>query len=169
MKAYGLEDMTYAKAFMRKVLESDLDDDASFVNKLVDKRYLEFAKAFHFLPSGDVDVGLTTAQDSASGDAMIGLYSQQRIGKGETAAAEADYYQSRIGSVTSADQLLSDARLFKYALAAYGLDAGVASTSAIRNVLTSDLSDPNSVANLYGTKYQKLAAAFSFEADGSVV
>lgn len=169
MKAYGLGDMTYAKAFMRKVLESDLDDDASFVNKLVDKRYIEFAKAFHFLPSGDVDVGLTTAQDSASGDAMIGLYSQQRIGKGETAAAEADYYQSRIGSVTSVDQLLSDARLFKYALAAYGLDAGIASTSAIRNVLTSDLSDPNSVANLYGTKYQKLAAAFSFEADGSVV
>ncbi|MGO6908078.1 DUF1217 domain-containing protein, partial [Rhizobium ruizarguesonis] len=26
MKAYGLEDMTYAKAFMKKVLESDLTD-----------------------------------------------------------------------------------------------------------------------------------------------
>lgn len=26
MKAYGLEDMTYAKAFMRKVLESDVND-----------------------------------------------------------------------------------------------------------------------------------------------
>jgi hypothetical protein len=168
MKAYGLEDMTYAKAFMRKVLESDLDDTSSFVNKLADSRYLEFAKAFHFLPSGDVDAGLTTAQDSASEDAMIGLYSQQRILKGETAAAEAAYYQSRIGSIDSVDQLLSDERLFKYALTAYGLDASIASVSAIRDVLTSDLSDPNSVANLYGTKYQELAAAFSFEADGSV-
>jgi hypothetical protein len=169
MKAYGLEDMTFAKAFMRKVLESDLNDNASFVNKLADKRYLEFAKAFHFLPDGGVDVGLTTAQDSASADAMIGLYSQQRIGNGETAATQTAYYQSRIGSITSVDQLLSDERLFKYALTAYGLDASVASVSAIRNVLTSDLSDPNSVANLYGTKYQNLAAAFSFEADGSVV
>jgi hypothetical protein len=26
MKAHGLEDMTYAKAFMKKVLESDLSD-----------------------------------------------------------------------------------------------------------------------------------------------
>lgn len=169
MKAYGLEDMTFAKAFMRKVLESDLNDNASFVNKLADKRYLEFAKAFHFLADGGVDVGLTTAQDSADADAMIGLYSQQRIGKGETAAAQTAYYQSRIGSITSVDQLLSDERLFKYALTAHGLDASIASVSAIRNVLTSDLSDPNSVANLYGTKYQNLAAAFSFEADGSVV
>jgi hypothetical protein len=168
MKAYGLEDMTYAKAFMRKVLESDLNDSASFVNKLSDKRYLEFAKAFHFLPTGDVELGLTTAQDSASEDAMIGLYSQQRISKGETAAAEAAYYESRIGSITNVDQLLADERLFKFALTAHGLDASVASVSAIRNVLTSDLSDPNSVANLYGTKYQNLAAAFSFETDGSV-
>lgn len=168
MKAYGLEDMTYAKAFMRKVLESDIKDSDSFVNKLSDKRYLEFAKAFHFLPDGAVDAGLTTAQDSDSEDAMIGLYSQQRARKGEAAAAEAQYYQSRIGSVTSVDQLLGDERLFKFALTAYGLDASVASVSAIRNVLTSDLSDPGSVANTYGGKYQKLAAAFSFQTDGSV-
>jgi hypothetical protein len=168
MKAFGLEEMTYAKAFMRKVLESDLADSASFVNKLADKRYQEFAKAFHFLPGGGVDAGMTTAQDSASEDAMIGLYSQQRIGKGETAATEANYYQSRIGSITSVDQLLADERLFRYALTAYGLDASLASVPAIRNVLTSDLSDPDSVANRYGAKYQKLAAAFSFEVDGSV-
>ncbi|MEI9899775.1 MAG: DUF1217 domain-containing protein [Hyphomicrobium sp.] len=168
MKAHGLEDMTYAKAFMRKVLESDVNDDTSFANKLSDKRYIALAKAFHFLPSGEVDAGLTAAQDSASEDAMIGLYSQQRGQKGDRAAAEASYYQSRIGSITNVDQLLSDKRLFGYALKAHGLDASIASVSAIRNVLTSDLSDPDSVANLYGTKYQKLAAAFSFEADGSV-
>ena len=168
MKAYGLEDMAFAKAFMKKVLESDLDDDQSFVNKLADKRYLEFAKAFKFLPDGGVDIGATTAQDDANEDAMIGLYSQQRITKGEDVAREAAYYKSRIGSVTSVDQLLSDQRLFDYALKAYGLDPSVASVSAIRNVLTSDLSDPNSVANKYGTSYLKLATAFSFQTDGSV-
>lgn len=168
MKAHGLEDMTYAKAFMRKVLESDINDSASFVNKLSDKRYLEFAKAFHFLPDGGVDVGLTTAQDSASEDAMIGLYSQQRISKGETAAAQTAYYESKIGSIASVDELIADQRLFSYALTAYGIDAKLASESAIRNVLTSDLSDPGSVANVYGGNYQKLAAAFSFETDGSV-
>jgi len=168
MKAYGLEDMTYAKAFMKKVLESDLNDSSSFVNKLVDKRYVEFAKAFNFLPSGGVDVGLTAAQDDTSEEATTGLYSQQRINKGAAAATEANYYQSRIGSITSVDQLLSDERMFNYALTAYGIDASIASVAAIRNVLTSDLSDPDSVANRYGTNYQKLAAAFSFEPDGSV-
>ncbi len=168
MKAHGLEDMTYAKAFMRKVLESDISDTKSFVNKLADKRYLEFAKAFNFLPSGAVDAGVTTAQDEASEDAMIGLYSQQRITKGEAAAAEGTYYKSRIGSITSVDDLLADQRLFDYALKAYGIDPNLASVSAIRNVLTSDLSDPGSVANTYGGAYQDLAAAFSFETDGSV-
>ena len=48
MKAYGLEDMTYAKAFMKKVLESDLSNPNSYANKLVDKRYREFAAAFTF-------------------------------------------------------------------------------------------------------------------------
>ena len=168
MKAYGLEDMAYAKAFMRKVLESDLNDKSSFVNKLSDKRYLEFAKAFHFMPDGGLAIGPTAAQDAVGEDATIGLYSQQRITKGETAQAQAAYYQSHIGNITSVDQLLADERLFNFALTAHGLDPSLASVSAIRNVLTSDLSDPGSVANVYGGKYQKLAAAFSFAPDGSV-
>ena len=48
MKAHGLEDMTYAKAFMKKVLESDLSDENSFANKLTDQRYRQFATAFLF-------------------------------------------------------------------------------------------------------------------------
>src|SRR5690242_6806910 len=32
MKAYGIDDMIYAKAFMKKVLESDLTDANSFAN-----------------------------------------------------------------------------------------------------------------------------------------
>jgi hypothetical protein len=168
MKAYGLDEMTYAKAFMKKVLESDLTDSHSLANTLSDQRYLDFAKAFHFLSSGDVDVGATVAQDAASQDALIGLYSQQRINKGAAAATEAEFYQGRIDSITNVDDLLSDERLFNFALTAYGIDADIASVSAIRDVLTSDLSDPNSVANLYGTNYQKLAAAFSFETDGSL-
>ena len=168
MKAYGLEDMTYATAFMRKVLESDLSDADSFVNKLTDKRYLEFAKAYNFLPSGYIDAGSTTAQDAASEDAMIGLYSQQRATKGEAAASEAAYFKARIATITSVDQLLADQRLVDFALTAYDIDSRYASPSAIRNVLTSDLSDPGSVANVYGGSYQKLATAFSFATDGSV-
>ncbi|TIR43652.1 MAG: DUF1217 domain-containing protein, partial [Mesorhizobium sp.] len=39
MKAYGLEDMAYAKAFMVKALKEGVSDSDSFANKLSDKRY----------------------------------------------------------------------------------------------------------------------------------
>lgn len=173
MKAYGLEDMTYAKAFMRKVLESDLTDQTSFVRKLVDQRYLNFARAFNFMPSGEVDPGFVTAQESGDETETIGLYSEQRVLKGASVAAEVDYYQSRLATLTSVDQLIGDQRLFDFALKAFGIDPDIASNAAIRSVLLSDLSDPASVANVYATeyedtRYQKLAAAFSFASDGSV-
>lgn len=48
IKAYGLGEMTYAAAFMKKVLESNLNDPNSFANKLKDTRYRDFAAAFDF-------------------------------------------------------------------------------------------------------------------------
>lgn len=46
--AFGLGEMAYAKAFMRKVLEGGVSDSNSFANKLSDKRYREFAATFDF-------------------------------------------------------------------------------------------------------------------------
>ena len=39
MKAFGLSDMDYAKAFMVKALKEGVTDPDSFANKLTDKRY----------------------------------------------------------------------------------------------------------------------------------
>ncbi|MDR7040023.1 hypothetical protein J2X36_004803 [Methylobacterium sp. BE186] len=47
MKAFGLEDMIYAKAFMRKVLTEGVAP-GSFANRLADDRYVAFASAFDF-------------------------------------------------------------------------------------------------------------------------
>jgi hypothetical protein len=169
MKAYGLEDMSYAKAFMRKVLESDVNDSKSFVRKLTDPRFLQFAKAFNFSTDGTVAETPVTAQDAADENETIGLYSDQRIKRGAAAAIEADYYQSQIGSVTSVDDLLAQPRLLNYALKAYGLDPNITSNTTLRAVLTSDLSDPDSYANqLPNTRYRDFASAFSFLVDGSI-
>jgi len=50
MKAFGLEDMTFAKAFMRKVLTEGVAT-ATFANRLSDKRYADFA-GFNFAALG---------------------------------------------------------------------------------------------------------------------
>lgn len=47
-EAYGLGDMAYAKAFMRRVLEEGAGSSDSFANRLSDPRYREFAAAFDF-------------------------------------------------------------------------------------------------------------------------
>ena len=39
MRAFGLEDMSYAKGMMRKILEQGTDDPESLANSLVDSRY----------------------------------------------------------------------------------------------------------------------------------
>ena len=169
MKAQGLEDMTYAKAFMRKVLESDVTDDKSFARKLVDPRYLAFAKTYSFTTEGKVRSALPFVQNTFQEDDTIGLYSEHRVRQGAVAATEAEYYQTRIPTLASVDDLIADDRLFAYALTAVGLDPKIASETTIRNVLTSDLSDPGSVANQFtDIRYRTLAALFSFEADGSV-
>ncbi|MGX1322952.1 hypothetical protein AB7M17_006405 [Bradyrhizobium sp. USDA 377] len=142
LKAYGLEDMAYAKAFMRKVLESDLSDAKSFVNKLVDKRYREFAEAFSFT-GGTKPV----AQSEDQIDEMIGLYTATKKSQVDALADDKTYYSAQIGSISSADQLLNNDRLRNYVYSAFGIDQSKWPRDTISQVLRSDPSDPDSYVN----------------------
>lgn len=169
MKAYGLDDMTYAKAFMKKVLESDLSDKNSFANQLNDQRYRDFAGAFNFNADGSVRTATLTAQSNAQEDDTIGLYTQTRQDKLASVDTETAYYKATIGSVTSLDDFLSNSRLVDYALKANAIDPNYYSADTLRKVLTSDLSDPASLANQLGSKdYLDLAKSFNFQPDGSL-
>lgn len=53
--AFGLEDDIPNRAFIKKVLESDLQDNKSLANRLSDKRYLQLAQAFDFNEGGPGD------------------------------------------------------------------------------------------------------------------
>lgn len=52
MKAFGLEDMAFAKAYMRKVLEGGIEDKKSFANRLNDDRFVKFVETFNFAKVG---------------------------------------------------------------------------------------------------------------------
>jgi hypothetical protein len=142
-KAYGLEDMAYAKAFMKKVLESDLTDSKSFANTLIDKRYREFAAAFSF-GGGETKV----AQSDDQTDDMIGLYTAAMKSNVDAVAADTTYYNATIGTVTNVDQLLNDDRLRNYVASAFGIDQSKWSRDTIKQVLSSDPTDPNSYVNV---------------------
>jgi hypothetical protein len=48
LRAFGLDDDIRSSFFIKKVLESDPDDPASFVNKLSDRRYLKMNQEMKF-------------------------------------------------------------------------------------------------------------------------
>lgn len=174
MKAYGLEDMIYAKAFMKKVLESDLNDSDSYANKLTDERYRQFAAAFNFGAQSKA------AQSSAQSDELVGLYKASITAEGEQVDADMRYYNAVIDTVPNVDQLLGNERLRNIILKTFNLDTKTYSFDHLKKVLTSDLNDPNSYVNQLpafqadGTTatnkavYLSLASFFSFNADGTV-
>ncbi|MGY4428133.1 hypothetical protein ACVWWO_000610 [Bradyrhizobium sp. F1.13.1] len=127
---------------MKKVLESDLSDANSFVNKLVDKRYREFAAAFSFNGSAT-----PVAQSENQTDEMIGLYTATRKSQVDALAGDSNYYSAEIGNISSSDQLLNNDRLRNYVYSAYGIDQSKWSRDTISQVLRSDPSDPNSYVN----------------------
>ena len=169
MKAHGLEEMTYAKAFIKKVLESDLSDDASFANQLTDDRYRNFAAAFQFTPQ------TTDVQSDTQKSEMLDMYEASLAAESEALEVESKYYDTTIDTITSAQGLVGNKRLLEYALSAYGIDGTYYTKDHFVKVLTSDLSDSNSYVNQLVTKgasgaanLLKLAQAYGFESDGSL-
>ncbi len=65
MKAHGLEDMAYAKAFMVKAMKEGVADPDSFANKLQDKRYAEFVTTYNFEKYGEKATSFNRTQHDA--------------------------------------------------------------------------------------------------------
>ena len=123
MRANGLTDMIDSKAFMRKVLKSDLDDPKSFARVLVDTRYQTFARSFNFANDGKVEAS-TTGLPRPKLRRTTPSASIPSI-----ACAAASWPRPRSRTIRSAsalmpsvDGLLRDQRLLDVALTAYGFD-----------------------------------------------
>lgn len=167
MDAFGLGEMTYAKAFMKKVLESDLNDQNSFANKLTDERYREFAAAFNFTAS------TKTVQTEAQLDKMIGLYDTSISDLNDSLAEETRYYKAIIGTVTNVDQLLQNDRTRAYIFQVFSIDEKTYTYAHIRGLMTSDIDDPDSYLNqkfgaAYNDAVEKLAMKGNIELHGQV-
>lgn len=73
------------------------------------------------------------------------------------------YFREKIGSITTAEQLVNDPRLLRVALGAFGLEADVGNKFFIRKVLEDGTLTTGALANRLANKqYQKLSNAFGF-------
>lgn len=74
-----------------------------------------------------------------------------------------DYFREKIGSISSAEELVADRRLLSVALGAFGLDEDIDNKYFIKKVLEEGTLDEDSLANKLSDKtYLALSEAFGF-------
>jgi hypothetical protein len=78
-------------------------------------------------------------------------------------ARDEDYFRAKIGSVKTAEDLVSDRRLLRVALGAYGLDADINNRFFIKKVLEGGTLDPAALSNKLADKqYRAFSRGFGF-------
>ena len=131
MKAFGLQDMAYAKAFMRKALTEGIDKPGSFANGLSDKRYQKFAEAFNF-----VRYGATTTTFERTRQGTVDKYVRQTLEEDAGAQNEgvrlALYFERNAASIASPYSILADPALLKVVQTALGIPSATSSMNIDR-------------------------------------
>ncbi|WP_322987705.1 MULTISPECIES: DUF1217 domain-containing protein [unclassified Hoeflea] len=125
MKAHGLEDMSYAKAFMRKVLTEGVENDDAFANKLADSKYAAFAETYNFAQHGETATIFTKAQQGTV-DKYLRLTLEEDVGVDNTGVRLALYFQRAAPDLTSAYGILADTAISQVVFTALGLPSELA-------------------------------------------
>lgn len=132
--AFGLDDDLNNRAFLQRILDSDLTDSRSLANRLADKRYLALAETFNFA--------------GTTGPSLARFKSAEDVG-------------NDLAAIRTVDELLGNRALLTATLQTFGLERDVGNTFFLKSVLESDLNDSRSFANrLSDPRYAELAAAF---------
>lgn len=120
MKAYGLEDMAYGKALIKKLLQEGVTNPLSMANKMSNPLYKEFAKAFDFATKGEAATSAASATTET-----VQKYVQQTLEKQEGSSNQgvqlALYFKRKASSVTKPMQILADKALLKFAQTVFNI------------------------------------------------
>ncbi|RLQ89590.1 DUF1217 domain-containing protein [Notoacmeibacter ruber] len=154
MKAFGLEDMNYAKAFMRKVLEEGTDDKTAFANRLADNRYIEFAETFNFARYGETATTFTRAQQGT-----VDLYMRQTLeeneGEKNEAVRLAMYFERKAPDLQSVTGILADSALSTVVRTILGMPEATATLNIDKQIEMlegridiADFQDPDKLAGM---------------------
>jgi hypothetical protein len=163
LKAFGLDDVSYAKAFIKKVLKEGIDDRNAFANKLADPRYRDLAATFNFARNGEATTS-TDAVKQTTVDRYVQLTLEQTAGAQNEGVRLALYFARKAPELRSTLGILADKALLKVAQTALRIPAA---TSAIdidkqveiyaKRVNVEDFKDPKKLEafiNRFTTLYE---------------
>lgn len=162
MKAYGLEDVIFAKAMIRKVLQGGTEDAKALANQLNDPRFKALAKAFDFKAFGETTT-VTQAVQKDTVDAYVRQKLESEAGSQNEGVRLALYFQRNASKVTSPYGILADKALLKVYQTAFDISP-LSSAQAIETQAATvkkmlkieDLQDPAKVQKII----QKFAAKY---------
>jgi len=120
MKAWGLGEMSYAKAFMRKVLTEGIESNDSFANTLSDSRYRAFAEAFNFKTFGATTTVFDEVRQGAV-DRYVRQQVEEDAGSQNEGVRLALYFERKASGITSSLSILADKALLQVVETALGL------------------------------------------------
>ena len=154
LKAFGLEEMSYAKAFMKKVIDGAEEGERSFAEQLNDPRYQEFADAFDFQ-----SFGAATTSFSRANEGVVERYFQASIeaeaGDQNTGARLALYFERKAGEIENAFEIIADRALYQVIQTAFQLPSEIATSDIDRQadiikdrLDLEDLKDPEKIKEL---------------------
>jgi hypothetical protein len=88
---------------------------------------------------------------------------QARFAEAPAQGRDREYFKENIGSVTSAEELVSDYRLLKVALSAYGLSDDLPNRAYMEKVLSDGVDSDDALSNrLADKRYRAFSEAFGF-------
>ncbi|NNU17409.1 DUF1217 domain-containing protein [Parvularcula sp. ZS-1/3] len=147
-------------------------------NTLVDSRWGSFARAFAFAEIGDGNVRNPSFLDSVverynretlSAEAKASRETGRQVPLQRFNEREIQYFRENISKVATAEDLLADERLYRFALTAFDLESQVDSRALVKKVLDEGVDDENGLANkLVDKKFRDFAAAFRLAEDGDL-
>jgi len=154
MSAFGLEDMAYAKALMRKVLTEGVSSPTSFGNRLSDDRFVRFATTFNFAENGADATRSTDAQQGVV-DRYVRQTMEVSAGEDNEAVRLALYFAREAPNATSAYDLLADEALWQVVKTVFGFPDTMANADIERQAKAitdrldlADLQDPDALDRL---------------------
>jgi hypothetical protein len=161
MKAFGLKDMIYAKAFVKKVLTDGIDSANSFTNQLTDPRFKELATAFNFKSLGTTTTIFERTQKGVV-DKYLQVQLEEQAGSTNEGVRLALYFRRKAPDITTAYSILGDSALYKVAQVALGLSPSSNANNLdmqaeiIKNKIDLEHLDDPAVLNKFLTRFTTL-------------
>jgi hypothetical protein len=156
MKAFGLEDMTYAKGLMTKMLNEGIDDRESLANSLTDTRYKDFVDTFNF-----ARYGATTTIFEVTKQPVVDKYVRQTLeedaGSRNEGVRLALYFERKAPDIDSYYDILADPALAEVVRTALGYPDSIAQADIDKQVAMfrerfdlEDFKDPEKLQQFIG-------------------